>query len=832
MADSEKNVSYGVSADATPFEQGMQRAADAARGAATNIDAHFKKVQDAFGGVLKQLQILAGLVAGGAFFKEAISASNQLTGETMKLTKALGITGEEADTLRTALGDIGSDSDTYIGAFQKFARQLKTNEAGLQAMGLQTRDANGNLRDSNELYTEALQLVGEYRPGLDQTTAAMTLFGKSVDEVIKLQKLDNEVKEQARKKNEELGLTITKDNVAASKAYKLAMNDVGDVLLAVKKTIGDAVMPVFTELAQYFASAGPYVIEVFKGAMMGLLTAFEVIRGAVKTLSAVVFEGFTLIVDGAGMLGEVFTKLFAGDFSGAYEAAKSLGKRTAQAFSGAFSAFVQAGNEIPDAIDAHAGRLYGSGGGRAGAPKSKGDRRMGDFKSGSEKDSSQMAAWEKELAERRYLFEKEQQAEGSVRQFSKQQEADFWRSKIEMTAAGTSQRMVIERKALELERSILKDKVDAQRAAFDTEAAAFKNNTDAKLEILNRELSFVKSRYGQESKEYEEVQKKIVETKRQAAEQQRQIDELRADAARNAQLAELQYAEQQAQLRRDLGEITAQDLLRLEQTFEDRRLEITRGALKAREQILKDDPDKNKVELERIHAEIEDLERQHAARVTQIRNQQVLESTMASRKIFASMTEGMQSALSRMIQGMSSFRGFLTQIWQSIRSAVADTLAKMVVDFLKNTAIMAAIKRALAVFDIGANAAQAGAGAAASAADVPVVGWIMAPIAAAATFAMASAFAGNVPSFSAAGGFDIPGTINPVIQAHANEMVLPAKHADVIRNLAEESGSTRSVPSVTFAMQGTPLKGNFFIVHKDDFISAAKKFQRDFAWKP
>jgi len=55
-----------------------------------------------------------------------------------------------------------------------------------------------------------------------------------------------------------------------------------------------------------------------------------------------------------------------------------------------------------------------------------------------------------------------------------------------------------------------------------------------------------------------------------------------------------------------------------------------------------------------------------------------------------------------------------------------------------------------------------------------------------------------MPKFSAANGMDIPGGLNPIIQAHAKEMVLPAAQADVIRNLASGGGSyAASAPSVT-----------------------------------
>jgi hypothetical protein len=786
MSDSDKKVSYGVTADASPFEQGMQRAADATRSAATNIESNFKKVQDAFSQVQKQLLVLAGIVAGGAFFKDAINASNQLTGETMKLSKALGINAEQAGTLRTALEDIGSNGDEYVDTFTKFARQLKSNEDGLRDMGLQTRDANGNLRDSNDLFTEALQTVSSYKAGLDQNTAAQTLFGRSVDDVMKLQKLNNGVLEEAKRKNQELGLVITKENVEASKAYKLAMNDVGDVLTAVKKVIGDAVMPVFTELGQYLASAGPYVVEVFKGAMLGLVAVFEVVKGAIKTVAGIIFEAFNLILDGAGLIGEVFSKLFKGDFSGAYESAKQLGQRVGQAFTNAFANFVDAGNEVGDAVKKHTDRMYGDKT-PAEAPKS-GKRRMGDFKNG--KDKSDMSGWEAELAEQKLAFQEQNNQAGTFYQFSKQQELQFWKDKLTLTVAGSADNISVRRKTADLQLSINTDAFQRELANLQAQEAAYKQNLGARLALLDREAALVKQRFGQESKEYEEVQKKIVEAKRQAAEQLKQIDMLRAESTRNAHLAEVQMAEQQAQLEYDMGSMSAARLIALQAQFEDQRFQIQMQGLKDREQIAAADPDRNPVELARIHGEIEELERQHQLRLGQIRNQQTLQSTAASRKMADAITGDMQSSLSRMLQGMTSFSGFLKAMWQSVRSAVADTLAKMVVDFIKNSAIMAAVKRALAIFDIGANAAQAGAGAASSAADVPVVGWLMAPIAAAATFAMASAFSSNIPSFSAAGGFDIPSSVNPVIQAHANEMVLPAKHADVIRRMADEGAAT------------------------------------------
>lgn len=85
--------------------------------------------------------------------------------------------------------------------------------------------------------------------------------------------------------------------------------------------------------------------------------------------------------------------------------------------------------------------------------------------------------------------------------------------------------------------------------------------------------------------------------------------------------------------------------------------------------------------------------------------------------------------------------------------------------------------------------AQAGAGAAAamaSVAAIPYVGWAMAPGVGEAHFALASAMV--MAGASAEGGYDIPAGVNPVVQTHQKEMILPAEQADVIRGMAANGG--------------------------------------------
>jgi hypothetical protein len=93
------------------------------------------------------------------------------------------------------------------------------------------------------------------------------------------------------------------------------------------------------------------------------------------------------------------------------------------------------------------------------------------------------------------------------------------------------------------------------------------------------------------------------------------------------------------------------------------------------------------------------------------------------------------------------------------------------------------------------NAAVSAAAAAFHAfADIPVIGPELGAAAAAATFAAVEGFGALA---SAAGGYDI-GTENPLVQAHAREMILPASIAEPLRGMIAAGGAAGAGGSGSF----------------------------------
>ena len=97
---------------------------------------------------------------------------------------------------------------------------------------------------------------------------------------------------------------------------------------------------------------------------------------------------------------------------------------------------------------------------------------------------------------------------------------------------------------------------------------------------------------------------------------------------------------------------------------------------------------------------------------------------------------------------------------------------------------------AAALKDITNSAAQAAGGAYKALSGVPIIGPVLGAAAAAAVFGGVMAFKGLISS--AAGGFDIPAGLNPLTQLHAQEMVLPARLANPMRDMLSSFSSGQS----------------------------------------
>ena len=783
-----------ITADPSKFEAGMRAAASAAVSASDQINSQFKKIGDTVGSVNKFLMGFTAVLAGGGALKKFISDANEWNGTAGKMAAQLGVTTQQASVLNVALARLGIDSDTYTGAAEKMSKQISSNEKAFATLGVQVRDtATGAYRPITQVMAEVNTKLLEIKNPIEQNIAGTKAYGKAWSDVRPLLKLTEEQMQQSEARARQLGLIVGPEGVAMSKQYGMQMRELGLVGKSLEVQFGNSLLPVFTQLGSFMSKEGPQMGQVFAHVLQTVAAA-----------GMTVWKVLTGVGDAIGGVAAMVAALLNGDL----QAAKSIGadlvgnaKKTADEVAEIWQHAYDKpkASTMPEAPDLSKGPRY-------------------DF--GKDERQSRMAAWEAQLADRKASLERQGLLEGQYRELSKADELKYWQEIKARRDLSDNERISATRKVAEVEMAQIKQTFEQRVAALHAEAAAFKSNTEERLAIEHE----IQANYQVGTKEFEESQKRIIEIQRQATQQRIAIEQSRIDAQRDAKLQAIALEDQATQQALQLGLINQQQLLVRQAAFEEERYAIALQGLTTRLQLAEHDPDRNPVEVEKIHREIEQLEQQHQLRMGQIGNAKELDQLKGPLESFKTLEQGLTNMGTTMLTHWNQVGTALKSTFQQLGMSM---IQELIIKPLAARVVAWAKERVLAMAGIGTDAAKAGSGAAASQASIPYVGPVLALAAMAAVFGAVMGMSGSVPSASAAGGYDIPGTINPVVQAHAREMILPAKHADVIRSLADGGGGVQAPAPAPIVLNGM-RHGNFFMAHIDDLAKALEYGNRNF----
>ncbi|MEY8688323.1 MAG: hypothetical protein AB9M53_00405 [Leptothrix sp. (in: b-proteobacteria)] len=874
MSDSNKEVAYEVTGDPAKFVAAMQQAGRAAAGASAEIDAHFKKLSGTFDSVNKAVLGFTAVLAGGGALKKVISDGNEWNLTAGKMASQLGVTTEQASVLNVALKRIGVESDTYLGASQKLSKQIQSNGKAFDVLGVSVRDVTtGAYRPVTDVMTEVNTKLAEIKNPIEQNIAGQQIYGKGWAEVKGILKLTTAQMAESEAKARELGLIVGPDGVAASKQYAAQMRDLGLVGKSLEVQFGNALLPVFVATGSWLSKEGPQAGEIF-GTMLKWVTE-EVVA---------TYSWLKIIGQGIGGVSAAFMAAASGDFQGArtiWNEMRGDMEQVDKDFT-AFKTKLWAPQPKPSGADAPAlgGPNY-----RFKQPKDGADpSQMAGFDEqlakarevATERDAihglskqdeltfwrdiqatvalnaaDQIAVAKKVAAARTEVLK--QQAQEAL-ELGKGAQAAWEQS--ELAKVDTDQQTA--RLQLDLGRSTQEQMLQAEigfeerrkqikLATLGSDLAALDPSKDkVKVQQINTQIEQLEQQHAQ----------RVAALRGAALKQQAQeadaLGRTALDAWQAREMHRIDMEQQDAQQSAAMGQATQAQLLQQEVQFEERRTQIKRTALEA--QLAATDPTRNPVQASALNAQLEALEQQHQLRLSQIRGQIAVESSAEQHRIWKGLGDSMSSLWDKGVQAM--LNGTLTwknamkgigaemtawfvksvvgdQVKAYLKGEAAKLMAKLAFKAQEKTADVAGaaatvtVKAGEASAVITANAAEAASGAAASQAPIPIVGPGMAAAAFAAVMAMVMGAKAMVPS--AAGGFDIPAGVNPLTQLHEREMVLPAKHADVIRSLADGgAGGTGSngTGSVNVTVRGAGA-GDFFMVNRSELVKAIKAARRD-----
>lgn len=337
------DLSAKISLDDSGFKSGIEGAKksmeDLGKGS-SGVSETLKKGFTLLGG--------AAVAAGGAILKSSVDAA-YYADDLNTLSKQTGIATDTLQKFAYASDLIDVSQEAVTGSLKKLTMNMdkarkggEDQTAAFEALGVAYEDANGEFRDNEDVFYDLIDALGQIQNSTERDALAMSLFGKSAQDLNPLILGGSEALQELGQQAEDAGLIMSQGALDG-------LNQLSDALDTMKATIKPLSNIFSTEFAPAIADVISKVTEFAPQ-----------VTEAVSTLASTVSGKFgdikTAIETAAGDLEgpiEAFKELFSGQIlNGVREFASGVGDLFAAFQSAGASVISAAADSIGQFIDA------------------------------------------------------------------------------------------------------------------------------------------------------------------------------------------------------------------------------------------------------------------------------------------------------------------------------------------------------------------------------------------------------------------------------------------------------------------------------------------------
>lgn len=241
------HVSLGL--DSAQFTTGLSRAQN-------SLAAMGKSAKVAFGAVAAAG--VAAATALGFAVKGAIDHADAIA----KAAQKAGVAAESLSRLEYAakLSDVSLEQLTSgLGRLSKSLADVAAGGQGpaataFAALGINVKDAAGQLRASDEVFAEVADRFGRMEDGSTKTALAMGLFGKAGADLIPLLNSGRDGLKAMADESDRLGQTISGSTARGAEAFNDTLTRIGAIMSGVVNQIMQGVLPSLQAMANRMAS--------------------------------------------------------------------------------------------------------------------------------------------------------------------------------------------------------------------------------------------------------------------------------------------------------------------------------------------------------------------------------------------------------------------------------------------------------------------------------------------------------------------------------------------------------------------------------------------------
>lgn len=194
--------------------ESLKTASEETSNAMSGIAQAADKVSEAAGKVADKTRALSGAAAGalgaigGLALKTAASAD-----ELNTMAKQTGFSVEELQKFQYASDLVDVSMSDITGAASKLKKAIGSDSKELAALGVETKNADGSMRDISDVFYDTLAALGNINNETERDSKAMEIFGRSADSLAGIVDDGGKSLKELGQEAEDMGLIMSQDTV-------------------------------------------------------------------------------------------------------------------------------------------------------------------------------------------------------------------------------------------------------------------------------------------------------------------------------------------------------------------------------------------------------------------------------------------------------------------------------------------------------------------------------------------------------------------------------------------------------------------------------------------
>lgn len=263
---------------------------------------------------------VAGVVVAGTGLSILTVSVAKSVKETDNLAKGLGIATSELQEMELVAQSTGAEVGDLTSSFVKFNKVLADTDnkssrstKELQELGISLYDANGKLKDSQELYRETAKAISNIENPVTKVAKAQALLGTNNLDLVDTLALSNEEFDKQRERIRKLGYIIDAKGIKSTKEFIKSWRQLNIVVDGLKKEIAVKFMPVLKDLLDRFnrwyeinqkivSDSLDRTVNVLSGAFNGLLAVIKILLWPLQKLSEALGGFDRVVIAAAGAI--------------------------------------------------------------------------------------------------------------------------------------------------------------------------------------------------------------------------------------------------------------------------------------------------------------------------------------------------------------------------------------------------------------------------------------------------------------------------------------------------------------------------------------------------